>query len=411
MANTNTSRMIIFDDGLGQLGPMADLRAAFEVRTGMYTTAGRIEAHRPKTLAGYWVPEHLRELVASRANAPVNDLPDEEVLYCVNGRWAQPDPGLDVALDAAVVEHGTDHVVATRLRRQHAEYFLETGELHERIHVRHVSHRLLYKYPWDVLGGMKRVIAHDLGSVRLVDAKIVSGPNVVGAHPVEVHASAQVGPSVVFDAAAGPIIVHENATIRPGAIICGPCSIGPGSTVNDRAIIKPDTIIGPVCKVGGEVGSCIFQGYSNKSHDGHLGDSWVGKWVNLGAGTMNSNLLNTYGEVSMRVEPDGPRHRTGQTFVGAVIGDHVKTAIGTRIMTGSVLGTGAMIASTLPPPTSVRPFAWITDGGERRYRFEKFLAATTAMMARRDRVPTPEYAAALHRLHETSRESSQETPA
>ena len=108
---------------------------------------------------------------------------------------------------------------------------------------------------------------------------------------------------LVLDAERGPIRIDRGAVIRPGAVICGPCSIGREAVVVDRALIKPDTVIGPVCKVGGEVGGTIFQGYSNKSHEGHLGDSWEGKWVNFGAGTSNSNLLNTYGEVTMQLEP------------------------------------------------------------------------------------------------------------
>ena len=122
----------------------------------------------------------------------------------------------------------------------------------------------------------------------------------------------------------------------------------------DNAIIKPNTVIGPQCKVGGEVGATIFQGSANKAHEGHLGDSWVGKWVNLGAATVNSNLLNTYDEVTMRLDADDSRHRTGRQFMGALIGDHVKTAIGTRLMTGTVLGTGAMIATSTPPPEIIR---------------------------------------------------------
>jgi UDP-N-acetylglucosamine diphosphorylase/glucosamine-1-phosphate N-acetyltransferase len=393
-------RMIIFDDGLGQLGPMADLRASFEVRTGMYTTAGRIRALRPRTLAGYWVPGHLRAVVADRADAPVNDLPDEEILHCINGRWAMPDPDLVLETGHAIVEESSGHVVAACLRRADAEYFLQTGELHERSHVTKMRQRLLYKYPWDIVAFTDKTIVHDIMTVRLLDARVAPGSaTVIGSYPLEVHASAQIAPNVVFDVEAGPIVVHENAVIRPGAIICGPSSIGAGATVVDRAHVKQNTVIGPMCKVGGEVGATIFQGYANKSHEGHLGDSWVGKWVNLGAGTTNSNLLNTYGEVTMRVEADGSRHRTGLNFLGAIIGDHVKTAIGTRIMTGSVLGTGAMIASTLPPPTTVRRFAWHTDDGVRSFRIEKFIEVMHTMMKRRGKTPETSYIAAVEQLH------------
>jgi UDP-N-acetylglucosamine diphosphorylase/glucosamine-1-phosphate N-acetyltransferase len=400
MTTHEMSRMIIFDDGLGQLGPMTDLRASFEVRSGMYTTAARIAAHRPKTLVGYWVPDRLARIVAERANAPVNVLPDEEVLFCVNGRWAMPDPDLVLGTGEALVEDATDHVVAAVLRRADAEYFLSTGQLHERARVRRLRGHALYKYPWHVLLWSRQTITHDILIERLPDAKIPTDfAAVMGDHPVELHRSAVIGPNVVLDAELGPIMIHDSAVIRPNCVICGPCAVGPGSTVVDGSLIKPNTVIGPVCKVGGEVGATIFQGYSNKGHDGHLGDSWVGKWVNLGAGTTNSNLLNTYGEVSMRIEPDGPRHRTGLTFLGAIFGDHVKTAINTRFMTGSCIGTGAMIASAAAPPTCVPRFAWITDDGESAYRLDKFNQTMKAMMERRQQTPSGAYLKTIADLH------------
>lgn len=408
MAAHQTNRMIIFDDGLGQFGPMTDLRASFEIRSGMYTTAGRLAAQHPKTLAGYWVPGQLAPVVAERANAPVNVLPDEEVLLCLNGRWAMPDPYLAPNLGEALIEGPTGHVVAALLRRADAEYFLTIGQLHERVRIKQVAQRLLYRYPWDIIASLKQTIPHDILTVRLLDARLPGQrATVVGQHPVEVHQTAKVGPNVVFDAEAGPIIVHEHAVIRPGCVLCGPCSIGAGSTVVDRALIKPNTVIGPVCKVGGEIGATIFQGCSNKSHDGHLGDSWVGKWVNLGAGTTNSNLLNTYGEVSMRIEPDGSRHRTGLAFLGAIVGDHVKTAINTSIMTGTCIGTGAMIARSTPPPTIVRRFAWLTDDGDRTFQYDKFIGTMKAMMARREQKPSAEYLALVGDLHESAASASQ----
>lgn len=395
-------RMIIFDDGMGQLGPMTDLRASFEVRSGMFTTGRRIAAHRPKSLAGYWVPERLKAAVSERADAPVNHLPDEESFYCVNGRWALPDATLRLDLGQALVEQATGHVIAAILRHADAEYFLTTGQLHERVETLRLDKRVLYKYPWDVMHSMKETVPHDILSMRILDAAIPSDiATVIGQHPIEIHTSAKILPNVVFDAQAGPIMIHERAVIRPGVVLCGPCSVGADSVVIDRALIKAHTVIGPHCKIAGEVGATIFQGFSNKSHDGHLGDSWIGKWVNLGAGTTNSNLLNTYGEVTMRLEPDGPRLRTGMQFLGAIIGDHVKTAICTRLMTGSVIGVGAMIACTQPPPTCVRRFAWLTDepGPAKVFKIDKFLETAKTVMERRHVQMSDAYASLLREVH------------
>jgi UDP-N-acetylglucosamine diphosphorylase/glucosamine-1-phosphate N-acetyltransferase len=396
-----STAMVIFDDGHGRFGPMTDLRAAFEMRTGMLTAAGRLAVSRPEPLGAYWVAQHLAAVVAERADAPVNRLPEAKDLLCVNGRWRLPRRDLSLKRGQAAVEQDSGHVVAARLARDDAERFLASGELPDGVEAQPLDRDLLYVHPWDVLAMLSEAICRDIGSVRILDAKVPTDEaTVIGPHPVEVHRSAKLYPNVVLDAERGPIAIHERAVVRPGAIISGPCSIGRDAVIIDHASIKPNTAIGPMCKIGGEVGESVFQGYSNKAHDGHLGGSWVGKWVNFGAGTVNSNLLNTYGEVSMGVEPDEPARRTGLTYLGTVVGDHVKFAIGTRIMTGSVVGTGAMIATTAPPPPTVRRFAWLTDKGESVFRFDRFMDTVVKVMTRRDQVPSPAYEQALRALHE-----------
>ncbi len=394
--------MIVFDDGLGRLGPLTDLRASFEVRTGMLTTAGRISAQRAETLAGYWVPGRLEAVVAERANVPVNRMPQagpDAVLLLANGRWSIPDR-VPLRAGEALLEEGSDEVVAAALHVGDAEAFLVSGSLPAHVNRRAAGPRALYRFPWDILSRLDRAIASDIAAVRLPDSQVPGeAAAVCGTYPVQIHPTARLYPQVVLDAEAGPITIHEGATVRPGAVLCGPCSVGRRAVVVDHALIKPNTVIGPVCKVGGEVGGTVFQGYANKSHDGHLGDSWVGEWVNIGAGTTSSNLLNTYGEITMRLDSQGPMHRTGRQFVGAFIGDHAKLAICTRLMTGAVIGTGAMIATTAPPPSVVRPFAWLTDRGQQTFRFDKFMSTAATMMARRDKVPGKAYVAALEELH------------
>ncbi len=393
-------RIIIFDDGRGRLGTMTDLRAAFEVRTGMFTTGARIAATFPKTLGGYWVPAHLEGLLRERGNAPVNTLPDEETLLCVNGRWAMPTSEVSLDVGEVLLEHETGDVVMALLRRADAEYLLQHHELSERVATQTTEARVLYRWPWDVIAHMQETIPHDILSMRLLEAQLVNtSAYTCGEHPIQVHERAHVWPNVVLDATNGPITVHDGATIRPGAVLCGPVAIGQHATVMDQAVIKANTVLGPASKVGGEVGRTIFQGFSNKAHDGHLGDSWIGKWVNFGAGTTNSNLLNTYGEVAMRVEPDSPRQRTGLTFLGCIVGDHVKFAINTRIMTGSVFGTGAMIATTAAPPANVRRFAWLTDAGDRTQQLDKFTETMRTVMARRDREASDAYVNLLREVH------------
>jgi hypothetical protein len=146
--------------------------------------------------------------------------------------------------------------------------------------------------------------------------------------------------------------------------------------------------IGDVCKVRGEVSHTIFLGHCNKGHDGFVGHSYLGRWVNLGAGTTTSNLKNTYGPVALWT-PAGVRD-TGQQFLGTFFGDHAKTGIGMRLNTGSVLGAGAMVYDRMPPKY-VAPFSWGNGEPYGAFEAEKFVTVAERMMARRQ-VPLTERA-------------------
>jgi UDP-N-acetylglucosamine diphosphorylase/glucosamine-1-phosphate N-acetyltransferase len=138
--------------------------------------------------------------------------------------------------------------------------------------------------------------------------------------------------------------------------------------------------IGDVCKVRGELSSTVFIGYSNKGHDGFAGHSYLGRWVNLGAGTITSNLKNTYGTVALWTTT-GVRD-SGLQFLGTMFGDHVKTGIGLRLSTGTVLGAGANVYDQMPPKV-VPPFAWGGAAPYSVYRADKFVETASRMMARR----------------------------
>jgi len=285
-------------------------------------------------------------------------------------------------------------------------------------HVEQIGYdgQMLIGRPWELIGGLPRILRSDL--LRTIDMMNQTdsdtepdeirtrladhGVTIIGDEPIGVDPSAKVAPSVVLDAENGPIFIDLDAVVRPGSIIIGPVYVSCHTTVLDRALIKANTSIGPGCKVTGEVGATIFQGYANKGHDGHLGHSFIGEWVNIGAGTTNSNLLNTYGEIPMRLSPDRPRERTGMQYLGTIVGDHVKLAINTRLMTGTVIGTGAMIATTAAPPTTVEPFGWLTDRGTRCFQIGKFLDIAQTVMHRRDQELTLAMEQRLRALHEST---------
>ena len=151
----------------------------------------------------------------------------------------------------------------------------------------------------------------------------------------------QLGQHVVFDTSGGPIVIDQNVRLGPHSFFRGPIYIGPNSRVSEHAAIKDEVSIAHTCKIGGEVEASVIEPYSNKQHHGFLGHSYLGSWINLGAGTCNSDLKNTYGTVNMQY---GDRKvATGMQFLGCVIGDYAKTAINTSIFTGKLIGAGSMV--------------------------------------------------------------------
>ncbi len=140
-------------------------------------------------------------------------------------------------------------------------------------------------------------------------------------------------------------MIDNDCTVRPFACISGPCRLGERSRINEHASIRPGVAIGPVCKAGGEIEASVLDEYSNKQHGGYLGHSYLGPWVNLGAGTSNSNLKNSYGPVRMEIA--GGTIDTGLQLLGCVVGDYARTAVNTSIFTGKLIGACSMVYGTV----------------------------------------------------------------
>jgi UDP-N-acetylglucosamine diphosphorylase/glucosamine-1-phosphate N-acetyltransferase len=241
---------------------------------------------------------------------------------------------------------------------------------------------------WDFIRILPEQLADDLS--RMAEARsltggatagaIPEGVTVMGDEPVLIAGSAAIEPMVVLDASHGPIVVDAGAHVRAFTRLVGPCYIGPDVNVMGGDISV--CAIGERCKVRGELSNTIIVGHSNKGHDGFVGHSYMGRWVNLGAGTITSNLKNTYGAVALWT-PAGVRE-TGMQFLGTMFGDHAKTGIGLRLTTGTVLGAGANVYGSNMPPKAVPPFAWGDREPYATYRADKFLETAERMMSRRD---------------------------
>jgi len=227
-----------------------------------------------------------------------------------------------------------------------------------------------------LLDALDRLLRDDCATFRGRGAA-PAGALVLGDPTDVVSLNAVVEPGVVFDVRAGPIVLEPGAEIQSGTRLEGPTYVGAGTRILGGYVRA--SVFGPECRARGEIAASVFLGYANKAHDGFVGNSVVGRWVNLGAGTTTSNLKNTYGMV--RLDVAGQRIETGRLNVGTLFGDHAKTAIGTMLPTGTVVSVGAnLFGGTVPK--YVPPFAWGV-GGERMTE-DGFLRVAERVLARRD---------------------------
>ena len=188
----------------------------------------------------------------------------------------------------------------------------------------------------------------------------------------------------ILNASTGPIYIGKDAEIMEGSIIRGPFSIGEGSTVKMGAKIYGPTTVGPFCKVGGEVTNTVLFAYSNKAHEGYLGNSVLGEWCNIGADTNTSNLKNDYSEVRLWDYQTESFAKTGLQFCGLMMGDHSKCGINTMFNTGTVVGVSANIFGSGFPRNFIPSFSWGGHGGLTTYLTKKAFEVAKVVMSRRN---------------------------
>ncbi len=207
-------------------------------------------------------------------------------------------------------------------------------------------------------------------------------------------------PFVFTDTTEGPVIIEDGAEIMANSVIHGPAVIGKGSVVKAGTRLYKDTTLGPVCKVGGEVSNIIMQGFSNKAHDGYLGNSVIGEWCNLGADTTSSNLKNNYSLIRLRDWNTQKPYDSGLQFCGVLMGDHTKTSINTMINTGSQFGVSCNVIAGKFPPSFLNSFSWLNSDKIYIYQIEKALETARKVMARRNFELTSEYERMLTEIYQ-----------
>lgn len=237
---------------------------------------------------------------------------------------------------------------------------------------------------WDIFSKNGEAIQEDFSLLTKgrISQPIPSSNNVIAAENIFIEPSAKFE-FTTLNASNGPIYIGKNTEIMEGALIRGPFALCEGSTVKMGAKIYGPTTVGPQSKVGGEVNNSVLFGYSNKGHDGFLGNSVLGEWCNLGADTNNSNLKNNYAEVRLWDYQTESFARTGLQFCGLMMGDHSKCGINTMFNTGTVIGVSANIFGSGFPRNFVPSFSWGGHGGFTTYKTEKAFEVAEVVMSRR----------------------------
>jgi UDP-N-acetylglucosamine diphosphorylase/glucosamine-1-phosphate N-acetyltransferase len=243
---------------------------------------------------------------------------------------------------------------------------------------------LSISYPWDLFRMNGELIRKDfelITSDRRSSA-ISSTNNLLGREQIFAEDGASLE-YVTLNASTGPIYLGRHTEIMEGTVIRGPFALCDHSTVKLNAKIYGPTTIGPASKAGGEINNSVILGYSNKAHDGFLGNSVLGEWCNIGADSNNSNLKNNYSDVRLWNYTRETFIRTGLQFCGLIMGDHTKCGINTMFNTGTVVGVSANIFGPGFPRNFIPSFSWGGPAGFSTYAMDKAFEVASLVMLRR----------------------------
>lgn len=367
-------RLVLIDDfneTRNQFCPLVLGRPMWELRCGMTSLEEKLVARIKPDEVAYFVPDYMVEYYRTRTDRPVNDLKalvgDDVIL--VNPRIKASSFDISAKGKSQIGLGDEGQVLYVRLNKEDSKRLFadDIGSFiaAAKSDLPNMPCKIpIWQYTWDlVLANPEQIVADFQSTGRSGIEGIIEDPVAIRGSKKDVYIAptAKLHPMVVIDAENGPIYIDEGVEIHPFSRIEGPCYIGKNSVLLG-AKCREGNSIGPMCRIGGEVEESIIHGYSNKYHDGFLGHSYVGEWVNLGALTTNSDLKNDYSNVSVML--DGKRSiDTGSTKVGSLIGDHTKTSIGTLLNTGSYVGAMAIIMATGKPlPKHIPSFAWYIEG-------------------------------------------------
>lgn len=372
--------IILFDDDnwLGLL-PLTFTKPICELRVGILTIREKWEKclngkahHITQSFLSRKYPLHIAE-----DNIIINSttLPYPRLVELIN----------DLEPNQALVEG--DELIAARIKESQFENLaknLEMKEVDTLDLADDIEPPTRIERPYHIFLYNDREIRKDIELLTKgrTSAPISSTNQVINPDQIFLEEGAKVEMSIL-NASTGPIYIGKNAEIMEGCMVRGPLAMCENSVLKMGAKVYGATTLGTYCKVGGEVSNVVFSGYSNKGHDGYLGNSVIGEWCNLGADTNSSNLKNNYASVKLWNYEKNRFTPTGEQFCGLIMGDHAKCGINTMFNTGTVVGVGANVFGSGFPRNFIPSFSWGGASGFSTYKIEKALETAEKVMARR----------------------------
>jgi UDP-N-acetylglucosamine diphosphorylase/glucosamine-1-phosphate N-acetyltransferase len=370
---------ILFDDqSRNNLLPLTFMRPVAEIRLGILTIREKWEKYlKTKTST-------LTEVYLSQKYPVVKK--EDNIL--INGSIC-PTPEIVKKIKALKPNQtlvSTDSIIAFHLKSEDLD---ESGDmdLSSIDEIETDARFIKLNDTWDVFRFNDEAIREDFQLLsKGRESRKLSGTNrIVAPENIFVEEGAKVE-FAILNASTGPIYIGKNAEIMENSVVRGPFALCEHGVVKMAAKIYGATTIGPWSKVGGEVSNSVFFGYSNKAHDGFLGNSVIAEWCNLGADTNNSNLKNSYDVVKLWNYPKATFIDTGLQFCGLIMGDHSKSGINTMFNTGTVVGVNANVFGAGFQRNFVPSFSWGSTTGFKIFEIKKAIAVAEAVYARRDKV-------------------------
>jgi UDP-N-acetylglucosamine diphosphorylase/glucosamine-1-phosphate N-acetyltransferase len=364
---------ILFDGpSRNNLLPFTFTRPVADLRVGILTIREKWENHLGSTITTI-TEDYLSE------KYPMVEL-DENIM--INASFLPNDHLVDIVKglkENQVVFSGED-MIAFFTKDSHDEVNLETYEA-----IEYNEPVLKIEHSWDLFSNNGEAIKadFDLLTQGRESQPIPNSCNVLGAEHIFIEEGAKLE-FATLNANSGPIYIGKDAEVMEGALIRGPFALCDHATVKLGAKIYGPTTVGPHSKVGGEVNNSVIFGYSNKGHDGFLGNSVIGEWCNLGADTNTSNLKNNYAEVKLWDYETEGFAKTGLQFCGLMMGDHSKCGINTMFNTGTVVGVSSNIFGSGFPRNFIPSFSWGGYSGVTTYLTKKAFEVAEVVMKRRD---------------------------